>query len=86
MKYKRFLVLGTGVGKAVAYALLKNSKYNEVVVADINFDRAYFTKNHLSLMLNDMDIACIPIEIRAGAKNPTNLFHNLYFFIHIPPN
>lgn len=74
MKHKRFLVLGTGVGKASAFALLKNSKHNEVAVGDINFDRTYFVKNYLSLMLNDRDAACVPIEFRAGETDASRLF------------
>lgn len=74
VKTKKFLVPGTGVGKAIAYALLKNSKHNEVTIADINFDRAYFVKNYLSLMLNDRDIPCTPIEFRVGETDASRLF------------
>lgn len=37
---KRYLVLGTGVGKAIAYALLKSSESAHVTIADLEIARA----------------------------------------------
>jgi lysine 6-dehydrogenase len=76
----RYLVLGTGVGKAVAYALLKNPK-NFVAIADIDLKTATDTQRALYKMPGLSNCSCLPIEFKAGNTDHVALFN--YFDIII---
>ena len=69
----KYLVLGTGVGKAIAYALLKNPD-NFVAIADFDFEVARAARDSLRQMLGQDKCNCIPIEFRAGITSAIPLF------------
>lgn len=57
MSYK-YVVLGTGVGKAIAYALLKNDDTGSVIIADINEKKALDTVQWLKKLLPRSSAEC----------------------------
>lgn len=69
----KFLVLGTGVGKAIAHALLKNPD-NLVVIADVDLKTATDAKNSLCQMSGWNHGTCIPLEFKAGKNDAIPLF------------
>lgn len=76
----KFLVLGTGVGKAIAHALLKTPD-NLVVIADIDLKTATDAKNSLCRMSWWNHGTCIPLEFKAGKNDAIRLFR--YFDVVI---
>ncbi len=73
MDFKRYLVLGTGVGQAVAYALLKNSVLNIVTLADMDYERTLNIREKLCRTINE-DRICIPMRFVAGQTDAASLF------------
>lgn len=75
MNFKRYLVLGTGVGKAIAYALLNNSESNSVTIADIDFKNARDVRDNICKLINRQCV-CLPTEFRVGDENTLLIFKN----------
>ena len=72
MGSKRYLVLGTGVGKAIAYSLLKNPD-NFVAIADVDLKTATDARD--SLYRPGCNYRpCLPMEFRAGNTDTIPLF------------
>lgn len=74
MGSKRYLVLGTGVGKAVAYAIVRNKNTQLVAIGDVDEDKtiqAYRFINKFALSKR----TCVPILFDAEKnQNPVKLF------------
>lgn len=60
-----YLVLGTGVGKAIAYALLQNPD-NIVAIADVDIKTAKNVSKSLDQISQQNRYGCVPLEFRAG--------------------
>lgn len=69
----KYLVLGTGVGKAIAYALLKNPD-NFVAIADVNLKTAMAVSDSLTRMSGKNRYGCMSIKFRVGNPNTVRLF------------
>ncbi len=69
----KYLVLGTGVGKAIAYALLKNPD-NFVVIADVDLKMAANARDSLCGMFGENHGTCVPLEFKAGNTDAVPLF------------
>ncbi len=76
----KYLVLGTGVGKAIAHTLLKNPE-NFVVIADIDLKTASDARDSLYRMLGNNHGTCVPLEFRVGITDAIPLFR--YFNVVI---
>lgn len=59
-----YLILGTGVGKAIAYALLQNPN-NLVAIADVDIRKAKNVSDSLNQMSNKNRYGCIPLKFLA---------------------
>lgn len=80
MSSKEYLILGTGVGKAIAHALLKNPD-NFVAIGDVDLETAMNTKNLLYRILKRNHGTCIPLKFRAEKTDAISLFR--YFDVVI---
>lgn len=76
----RYLVLGTGVGKAIVHRLLKWSDTAGVVVADMDFSRA-----EEAVRFVGEDSRCRPAEFRAGRHVDPALFREFDVVISALP-
>ena len=76
----KYLVLGTGVGKAIAYSLLKNPD-NFVAIADVDLKTAMDVRDSLYRTSGWNHRICIPLEFRAGNTDAIPLFR--YFDVVI---
>ncbi|MBI4158242.1 MAG: saccharopine dehydrogenase NADP-binding domain-containing protein [Candidatus Yanofskybacteria bacterium] len=75
MSLKKYLVLGTGVGKAIAYALLNSSENNSVTIADIDFRRARDVADIIRKLIGRQCL-CFPMEFEVGDPNTRLIFKN----------
>ncbi len=69
----KYLVLGTGVGKAIAYALLKNPE-NLVAIADFDLETAKKVSDSLNKISAQNRYGCKPLGFRVGSRNTVRLF------------
>ncbi len=79
-----YLILGTGVGKATACALMKN-RNNLVAITDVDFETARSVSKSLNQMAPDNRYGCIPLEFNTGKSNPEGGFKSFDVVISALP-
>lgn len=84
MSLKKYLVLGTGVGKAIAFALLDGSENNSVTIADLDFKRAQQTKDNICKLVGKQCL-CSAMEFTVGDPNTHLIFKNYDVIISALP-